>query len=157
VNSDSNTRWFPGKGGASASASTLLITASTSEQIFVAAALGSLRCTVCFADSRAEAFAILGATPISLVIVDGDAQAFSWREFLKQGPLAGKSSRPLVIVLSRFADDRMHAEIVNLGAYDLLPRPLMTDDLVWAVQSALSHMNNGCGPAMPGAVAERCQ
>jgi DNA-binding NtrC family response regulator len=143
-------RFVPEHDGAAA----LVITASESERIFVTAALDGLLCNLHFAINRFEARAVLAAEPVAVMIVDGDARAFSWREWLEQISSTDTGPAPKLIVLSRFADDRMWAEALNLGAYDLLPRPLVADELAWVVRSALSERNGTHGSGWPADVKE---
>jgi DNA-binding NtrC family response regulator len=123
----------------------VVMTASQSERIFMKAALDGLRCNLRFANNRLEALAMLAAESVAVVIVDGDAKAPSWRELLAQLSRPETGPAPRFIVLSRLADSRMWAEVLNLGAYDLLPRPLAADELAWVVRSALSDRNGSCG------------
>jgi DNA-binding response OmpR family regulator len=136
-------------------ASALVITTSEPERIFVKAALDGLLGNLRFTTNGIDALATLAAEPVAVVIVDGDAEAPSWRELLGQISRHEAGSAPRLIVMSRLADDRMWAEVLNLGAYDLLPRPLAADELAWVVRSALSDRNGSCGSARQVGVMER--
>ncbi len=126
-----------------AGAAALVITSSESERIFLRAALDGLLCNLHFASNRFEADAVLAAESVAVVMVDGDAKAFSWRELLGQisGPDLGPA--PKLIVTSCEADDRTWAEVINLGAYDLLPKPLDAGEVAWVVRSALTEWTSG--------------
>jgi DNA-binding NtrC family response regulator len=43
---------------------------------------------------------------------------------------------PPMIVTSRLADERLWAEVLNLGGYDLLAKPFDASEVVWAVGTA---------------------
>jgi FixJ family two-component response regulator len=45
---------------------------------------------------------------------------------------------PPVIVTSRVADERMWAEVLNLGGYDVLAKPLNSEEVIRTVTSAWS-------------------
>jgi FixJ family two-component response regulator len=56
---------------------------------------------------------------------------------LKEGELLPNA--PSFIVTSRLADDRLWAEALNLGAYDVLAKPFERLELVRSVSSAWLH------------------
>jgi len=127
-------------------ASALVFTANESERILVQAALDGIVCNLRFTSSRRDALAIVTAESVALVIADGDTKTLSWRELLEQILRPGAAPAPKLIVVSRWTDDRMWAEVLNLGAYDLLPRPLAAEELAWVVRSALSERNGAHSP-----------
>jgi FixJ family two-component response regulator len=49
------------------------------------------------------------------------------------------ANAPSLIVTSRLADDRLWAEALNLGAYDVLAKPFERLELVRSVSSAWLH------------------
>jgi hypothetical protein len=58
----------------------------------------------------------------------------NWKDVL--GRLAPMIERPRLIVFSRRADDRLWAEVLNLGGVDLLITPFRDPELVYAIGSA---------------------
>jgi DNA-binding response OmpR family regulator len=44
-----------------------------------------------------------------------------------------------MLVVSRHADERLWAEVLNLGGLDVLSLPFNRDELGWALSSALRH------------------
>lgn len=48
-------------------------------------------------------------------------------------------SPPLLIVISRLADEHLWAEALNLGAYDVLAKPLNHTEIVRVLNLALNH------------------
>jgi DNA-binding response OmpR family regulator len=68
-----------------------------------------------------EALAFLRQNRIPLVICDGELPDCNWRLLLDS--LADLPDPPNLIVSSRLADERLWAEVLNLGGYDVLPTP----------------------------------
>jgi DNA-binding response OmpR family regulator len=72
---------------------------------------------------------------IAIVMCDGDRMPWAWKELLRR--LVGLPRPPMQIVTSRLANDRLWAEALNLGAYDVLARPfdatevLRTAGMAW--------------------------
>jgi DNA-binding NtrC family response regulator len=108
-----------------------------------------------FARDGFDVRAVLAAEFIPVVIIEDDAQAPSWRELLELISGLEASPAPKLIVVSGLVDERLWAEVLNLGGYDLLPKPLDADELAWVVRSALSERNGSSGSARPAGVVER--
>ena len=60
----------------------------------------------------------------------------SWKELLDFAERL--PAPPPVIVTSRLADERMWAEVLNLGGYDVLARPFNSEEVIRTVTSAWS-------------------
>jgi DNA-binding NtrC family response regulator len=73
-----------------------------------------------------------------LVLCD---DALPWRDLL-DGPIQELPASPLVIVTSGQADDRLWAEALNLGAYDVLAKPFERTEVIRAVESAWLHWHH---------------
>ena len=58
----------------------------------------------------------------------------NWKDVL--GQLAPMPDRPRLIVFSRHADERLWAEVLDFGAFDLLATPFREGELVFTVGSA---------------------
>ena len=74
--------------------------------------------------SKAGVEAVLEAVrrePVAIVVWDRDGMADAWKDLLDR--LAAVPQSPLLIVASRLADDRLWAEALNLGAYDVMFKP----------------------------------
>jgi hypothetical protein len=56
-----------------------------------------------------------------VVICDDESTQGEWQALLAD--LADFPSPPALIVCSRLADERLWAKVLNLGGYDLLPKP----------------------------------
>ena len=63
------------------------------------------------------------------ILADGD-----WRDLLND--LQSEQQMPPLIVSSRVADDRLWAEVLNLGGYDLLTKPFAATEVSRVVRLA---------------------
>jgi DNA-binding NtrC family response regulator len=59
----------------------------------------------------------------------------NWQELLEEVQLA----QLLLLVVSRHADERLWARVLNLGGFDVLSLPFDRDELKRALSSALRH------------------
>jgi DNA-binding response OmpR family regulator len=84
-----------------------------------------------------SAVSVLRQQPIPVVICESDLQPGTWREMLEQ--VGCLPSPPLLIVSSRLADERLWAEALNLGAYDVLAKPFDKSEVIRTVTSAWLH------------------
>ena len=91
----------------------------------------------------ASTLAALRTRRIPIVLCDGDGDPYAWREIIEAG--RGMAAPPCVIVTSRLADDRLWAEVLNCGAFDLLSKPFDRGDVVRIVHSAWVHWQNRYG------------
>jgi FixJ family two-component response regulator len=79
-----------------------------------------------------------GSVPV--VLCDRDLVPEGWKHLLAQfGSLA---KPPCLIVTSRLADERLWAEALNLGAYDVLARPFDSAEVIRSVSLARLHWQN---------------
>jgi DNA-binding response OmpR family regulator len=58
---------------------------------------------------------------VPVVVCESDLQPGTWKEVLEE--LRTLPDPPYLIVTSRVADERLWAEALNLGAYDVLAKP----------------------------------
>ena len=70
-----------------------------------------------------------------------------WRELL--AGVAELATPPLVIVASSQADDRLCAEALNLGAYDVLAKPFDPAEVRRTVSIAVLHWEWNLKPLLP--------
>jgi response regulator RpfG family c-di-GMP phosphodiesterase len=91
------------------------------------------------AESCAEAISFLEAHPIPVVISEENLSDATWRDLLEYvGSLPNPS---LLIVASRCADDRLWAEVLNLGAHDVLAMPFRAAEVSHSVSLAWRQWN----------------
>jgi DNA-binding response OmpR family regulator len=69
----------------------------------------------------ASALKALRKVRVPVVVCESDLQPGTWREVLEE--LKTLPDPPYLIVTSRVADERLWAEALNLGAYDVLAKP----------------------------------
>lgn len=81
-----------------------------------------------------DAIGVLRQTPVPVVICDRALPDGSWKDIL-QGT-SGLPHPPLLIVACRLADDRLWAEVINYGGYDVLEKPFNHSELVRVVSLA---------------------
>lgn len=93
--------------------------------------------TVSSSSTVASALSVLRETPIPIVICDCDIAPAGWGEMLDHISLL--PDPPLLIVTSRLADERLWAEALNLGAWDLLAKPFDTNEVIRIVSVAWQH------------------
>jgi FixJ family two-component response regulator len=77
---------------------------------------------------------------VPIILSECDLNPGTWRDLLQYISLF--SDPPLVIVTSRLADERLWAEALNLGAYDVLAKPFNSDEVYRVLASAWRHWAN---------------
>lgn len=85
----------------------------------------------------ASALAFLKARKTPVVLCERDLLPGSWKDLLEQATRL--PSAPAVIVSSRLADDRLWAEALNLGAWDVLAKPFDNSEVFRSVSMAWRH------------------
>ena len=86
------------------------------------------------AGSLESALKLLRQGVASVVITEKDLPVGNWKDVL--GAVRHLSSSPLVVVSSVQADDRLWAEALNLGAYDVLTKPIDRMEAIRVFNSA---------------------
>jgi len=71
---------------------------------------------------------------IEVVVCERDLQPGSWKEVLDQVTIL--PDPPALIVTSRLADERLWAEALRLGAYDVLAKPFDRMEVVRVMSGA---------------------
>jgi len=89
------------------------------------------------------ALSVLQLIPIPIVIYDCDGPLGAWTEMLDQISLL--PDPPLFIVTSRLADERLWAEALNLGAWDVLAKPFDADEVMRIAGIACQHWKDRHG------------
>lgn len=92
--------------------------------------------------------ATLRSHRIPIVVCDRDDQPDAWRELLEV--TRDLPAPPCLIVTSRNADDRLWAELLHHGVFDLIAKPFDTSEVVRIVHSAWIHWQNRYGAATTG-------
>jgi len=99
--------------------------------------------TVIASATVASALSVLREIPIPIVICDCGITPCTWGEMLDHISLL--PDPPLLIVTSRLADERLWAEALNLGAWDVLAKPFDTNEVIRSVSVAGQHWQDRHG------------
>jgi DNA-binding NtrC family response regulator len=84
--------------------------------------------------SYREALACLHVTEIGVVITERDLPGHCWQDLLDTA--AKMCHGPNLVVSSRFADERLWAEVLNLGGYDVLYTPFEASEAMRVISLA---------------------
>ncbi len=95
-----------------------------------------------------EAIERLADGRIGVVICDAKLPDGSWKSFLRN--LRELPSPPLLIVASGNDDVNLWAEVLNLGAYDVLVKPFRQDEVIRIVSLAWLHCCTGANFRLNG-------
>ena len=71
--------------------------------------------------TRRSAIERLHASAVSVVVCESVLEDGTWKDILEHNHAC--SYGPPLIVTSRLADEYLWAEVLNLGGYDVLPKP----------------------------------
>jgi len=84
--------------------------------------------------TQTGALEFLRHSPVPVVICEGELPDGTWKDVLTE---LGRMPRPpLLVVTSRLADDRLWLEVLNLGAYNVLAKPLNSKEVFHVVSLA---------------------
>jgi DNA-binding response OmpR family regulator len=101
------------------------------------------------ADSCRGASTYLHHSEAVIVFCEHSLPDGSWKRVLDEA--AACPVPPLIVVTSRLADDRLWAEVLNLGGFDVLAKPFQEREVRHVIESALSQTVN---PALRVRTAE---
>ncbi|MGA2579783.1 MAG: response regulator [Bryobacteraceae bacterium] len=79
------------------------------------------------ARTQKESFEFLRENVAPVVICESELPDGTWQDVLSR--LGRMKCPPLLVVTSRVADDRLWSEVLNLGGYDVLAKPLNTKEV----------------------------
>lgn len=91
-----------------------------------------------FAKEADEIRGVLDSGSVPVLIMDDDPGVPSWRHYLNSPCSIDPCARQKLIVVSRLADEHLWAEVLHLGGYELLAKPLDPEQVVRAVGAALA-------------------
>lgn len=87
--------------------------------------------------SCAEGCASLKKTSFAVVVCERDLPDGEWTDVLRVA--AELKNTPAVLVVSRFADEKLWADVLNMGGYDVLPKPYDRGETTRVVGMAWRH------------------
>jgi len=91
----------------------------------------------------AAAFFVLQQKQIAIVVCNDDLISGTWRDMLEC--ISMLPDPPLLVVTSRLADERLWAEALNLGAYDVLVQPFDAAEVFRILSMAWQHWQDRHG------------
>ncbi len=86
---------------------------------------------------RRKAMEYLNRQKVHVVIAETDVPDWHWKKVLSD--LRRMNQPPVLIVTSHLADESLWAEVLNVGGYDVLVQPLLSDELERVIASAHRH------------------
>ena len=92
------------------------------------------------ASDLASALALLQQHEIAVLLCERDLTQGTWTDVLEH--IQALPNTPSLIVTSRLADDRLWAEALNLGAWDVLAKPFDRTEVIRSVKSAWQHWHD---------------
>ena len=98
------------------------------------AIIGPSRWRLLKADKLPTALDLLRRHDVSVVLCERDLMPGTWIDILKH--IQPTPHPPYLIVTSKFADERLWAEALNLGAWDVLAKPFDRSEVIRTVKVA---------------------
>jgi DNA-binding NtrC family response regulator len=100
-----------------------------------------------------QAWRILHESPVHVVLAEADLpNGFDWRDLLNE--VESMHGGPPVIIMSRVADDGLWVDVLSLGGYDLLAKPLDSTELFQVLTLAARQSAAGYLPGTPEPLAK---
>ena len=99
------------------------------------------------AKTRTQATPLLNTPHCGIILIDSDLPG-GWKIFLQD--VQARAHPPALIVVARVGDERLWAEVVNLGGYDVLAKPLDPAEVDYVISAACRQI--GGGPITPDAM-----
>ena len=92
------------------------------------------------ADRLHSALTVLRQHEVGVILSEDTLRPHSWTDMLDV--IHHQEDAPAVIVTSRLADDRLWAEALRFGAYDVLAKPFKPDEVLRTVSLAWSNWHH---------------
>jgi len=118
-------------------AAVLIVSPAEEDHISLGHILGGSNWRVRAVCTCLEALAVLREKQTQVVICERDLPDGHWKDILDALTLMAHS--PPLIVTSRLADEYLWGQVLNLGGYDVLAKPLDEKEVLWALNSAWRH------------------
>jgi len=110
------------------------------DHLFLQSIVGHSTWTLFKADCCFVALAVLQQHDISVVLCEHELVPGTWLDLL--GQINDMPHPPSLVVTSRLADERLWAEALNLGAWDVLAKPFDRSEVLRSVKSAWQHWHD---------------
>jgi DNA-binding NtrC family response regulator len=92
-------------------------------------------CTIVDAGTCREALSFLCRDRVPVIVCERDLPDGGWRDMLSY--IADFVEPPTLVVTSRLADERLWAEVLNQGGYDVLAKPFSEPEVKHVLAGAL--------------------
>ena len=112
----------------------LSVTPYEEDQLGLQDIIGHSKWKLYGADRLESGLAVLLEHEVGVVLSEKEIPPHSWTDMLHA--INHLQDAPAVIVASRLADERLWAEALNLGAYDVLAKPFDRDEVLRSVSLA---------------------
>ncbi len=99
-----------------------------------------------------EARRILRTLAVSIVLAEARLPDGDWKLILDE--IAAMPAKPILIVCSALADEKLWAEVLNLGGFDVLTTPFVAGEVVHVLNSARLSRSYGSGAVRKTPAAE---
>lgn len=113
----------------------LLVSPDPADSCCLREILGSLDCGLVSALDLSSAKRVLDNGGFRVVITERDLPDGDWLNVLCS--VQRVEAPPLLIVISRFADERLWVEVLNHSGFDVLPKPLVRSEVCRVMGHAL--------------------
>ena len=118
-----------------ASGPILLISQYREDGYFLREVLTNFACPLETAESWQTAKLVIRHHVLSVVVTESELPDGTWRDVLSS--LDQVPSPPLLIVVSRLADERLWADVLNRCGFDVLAKPFARDEVIRVIGHAL--------------------
>ncbi|GEM_PF-539917 len=123
-------------GGRSAEPEALLVSPYRSDRIVLERIFGQQAWRLFAVKTIGSALSFLERRHVPLVFTESELPMADWKDLLLEIQECGHS--PLLVVISRFADDYLWSEVLNRGGHDVLAKPLSESEVLWVATHAFS-------------------
>jgi DNA-binding NtrC family response regulator len=111
-------------------------------------------CTMIVANTIRDAIQSLGSHAVPVIVCQQDLPDGNWQDLLDLS--AAWKPPAKVIVVSRLADNRLWAEVLNLGGYDVLAAPLNEGEVLHVLGSSWRGSQSGSPTAVEESLSLPC-
>ena len=137
--------------GRRASDAILLISQYQEDEHFLREVLTKFACPLGTSGSWQEAKLLIQCHVPRVVVTESELPDGTWRDVLCS--LDGVPNPPLLIVVSRLADERLWADVLNRCGFDVLAKPFARDEVNRVIGHALD--TSGWRPKCPPGISEQ--
>lgn len=133
-----------------ASGPILLISQYPEDGYFLREVLTNFACPLEITESWQKAKLVIHCHVLSVVVTERELPDGTWRDVLSS--LDDVPNPPLLIVVSRLADERLWADVLNRCGFDVLATPFARDEVIRVIGHALD--TSGWLPKWPPGISE---